>query len=81
MAQMQGSMGSISYSKCAHPGCMCDVAPGKKYCSDYREQNAEASRPRRVAAVAVTPPASAAERRGSGAAAPRASPGNHCCRL
>lgn len=40
MAQMQGSMGSTSYSKCAHPGCMCDVAPGKKYCSDYCEQNA-----------------------------------------
>ena len=40
MAQMQGSMGSASYSKCAHPGCMCDVAPGKKYCSEYCEQNA-----------------------------------------
>ena len=40
MAPMHGSMGSISYSKCAHPGCMCDVAPGKKYCSDYCQQNA-----------------------------------------
>jgi hypothetical protein len=40
MAQMQGSMGSPGYSKCAHAGCMCDVAPGKKYCSEYCEQNA-----------------------------------------
>jgi len=40
MAQMQGSMGSASYAKCAHPGCKCDVAPGKRYCSEYCEQNA-----------------------------------------
>jgi hypothetical protein len=40
MAQMQGSMGSTSYSKCAHSACTCDVAPGKKFCSEYCEQNA-----------------------------------------
>ena len=40
MAQMQGSTGSASYNRCAHSGCMCDVAPGKKYCSENCEQNA-----------------------------------------
>lgn len=40
MAQMQGSMGSAGYAKCGHPGCQCDVAPGKRYCSDFCEKNA-----------------------------------------
>jgi hypothetical protein len=38
MAQMQGSTGSASYGKCMHSGCKCEVAPGKRYCSEYCEQ-------------------------------------------
>jgi hypothetical protein len=60
---------------------MCDIAPGKKYCSDYCEQNAGSKSAAPGGCGDATRLQARLNGRGLRPVAPRAPPGNYCCRL
>ncbi|HUF79897.1 MAG TPA: hypothetical protein VMN03_02085 [Burkholderiales bacterium] len=43
---MTAGSSSIGHlNNCAHPGCLCQVNPGERYCGDYCRDAAEQRKP------------------------------------
>ena len=41
--EMEASSKLAALAKCAHPGCICTVGSGERFCSDYCAEQANAS--------------------------------------
>ena len=54
---MTGGSSSIGYlNNCAHPGCLCQVNPGERYCGDFCRQAAEDGRRKQPESPLRAPP-------------------------